>query len=62
MNRTKTPTFPRRLVAAWCLIAIVSGLVGCAIRWRGQEAVAIDPDFDAWLHHPQTGRTNAPAD
>lgn len=56
----KQPTFPRRLVLAWCLVATVVALASCSLRWQGREALGWDPDLDVWMHHPQRGLTNAP--
>lgn len=59
LNRVK---IDKHAVAAVTLALLVWALLacaGCAIRYRGQEAFAVDPLFEIFAHHPEAGSTNA---
>lgn len=42
-------------VIRFLAVVLVLSCGGCVLRYRGQEAVAVDPDLDIWMHHPQQG-------
>jgi hypothetical protein len=50
----------------WASVACLIGalalvvLVGCIVRWRGQEVIGVDPDADVHIFHPHGLITNAP--